>query len=135
VWTLKAQGKKASAGVDFDAAKPSYAHMALKVLVDAGLLKSVVSQNVDGLHVRSGIPLARLWQVHGDSHLTVCWTKGCGHSQLHPLRQRTAFPERAGGKCRDCVKRVKHFCHCVADKCPKCGESQRGVWERVGAGA
>ena len=40
----------------FEDARPTLAHMALVGLVQAGVVKYVVSQNVDGLHLKSGLP-------------------------------------------------------------------------------
>ena len=66
VWTLKAQGKKPKAGRSFDDAIPTPCHMTLKELQDRDLLKYVVSQNVDGLHRRSGILKERISELHGN---------------------------------------------------------------------
>ncbi len=40
----------------FDQARPTFTHNALKALVEMGVVKCVISQNVDGLHLKSGLP-------------------------------------------------------------------------------
>ena len=56
VWTLEKQGRKVETDVTFEDARPTLAHMALLGLVRAGVVKYVISQNVDGLHLKSGLP-------------------------------------------------------------------------------
>ena len=56
MWTLEKQGRKVETDVTFEDAGPTLAHMALVGLVQAGVVKYVVSQNVDGLHLKSGLP-------------------------------------------------------------------------------
>ena len=69
VWTLKAQGKKPKSRISFDDAIPTPCHMALKELQEQGILKYVVSQNVDGMHRRSGIRKECISELHGTTLL------------------------------------------------------------------
>lgn len=50
------------------AAKPNPGHLALAGLADAQRVDLLVTQNVDGLHERSGFPRQRLINIHGGAH-------------------------------------------------------------------
>ena len=56
VWTLEEKGITPQMDTTFDDAKPSLTHMALVKLVEENIVQYVVSQNVDGLHIKSGLP-------------------------------------------------------------------------------
>ena len=66
VWTLKAQGKKPLEKPSLDDANPTPCHMTLKELQDRNILKYIISQNVDGLHRRSGILKECISELHGN---------------------------------------------------------------------
>jgi len=53
-------------------ARPNPAHDALAELGRAGRVELLVTQNVDGLHERSGFPLERLVNIHGTDSLVEC---------------------------------------------------------------
>jgi mono-ADP-ribosyltransferase sirtuin 6 len=53
---MEEKGETPKFDTTFEDARPSLTHMALLGLYKAGILKYLVSQNVDGLHVRSGFP-------------------------------------------------------------------------------
>ena len=72
VWTLEAKGVKVEEGIDWASARPSLTHMAIVALELLGKVAYLVTQNVDGLHVRSGFPLDRLAELHGKQNNTVC---------------------------------------------------------------
>ncbi|XP_057485294.1 NAD-dependent protein deacetylase SRT1-like [Actinidia eriantha] len=73
IWTLQREGKALpEASLPFHRAMPSMTHMALVELEKAGILKFVISQNIDGLHLRSGIPREKLSELHGNSFMEMC---------------------------------------------------------------
>ncbi|GLT83690.1 hypothetical protein SLE2022_019640 [Rubroshorea leprosula] len=56
IWTLQHEGKSLpEASLPFHGPMPGMTHMALIELEKAGILKFLISQNVDGQHLRSGI--------------------------------------------------------------------------------
>ena len=56
VWTLEKLGRKVDTHTRFEDAAPTLTHRALVALVRGGMVRCVISQNVDGLHLKSGIP-------------------------------------------------------------------------------
>lgn len=72
VWTLEKQGKEVETEVTFDDAQPTLTHMAILALVQAGRVKHVISQNVDGLHLKSGLPRDKLSELHGNMFMEKC---------------------------------------------------------------
>ncbi len=51
---------------------PNSGHVALVRLQDAGLLSAVITQNIDGLHQKSGIDPERVIELHGTAHRVRC---------------------------------------------------------------
>lgn len=83
VWTREMKGEKLSTNSDsslFDNAKPTFTHYALVQLINTGLVHHIVSQNVDGLHLRSGVVPENLSELHGNIFIENC--EKCGHTYL-----------------------------------------------------
>ena len=67
------------------------------------MLKCIVSQNVDGLHLKSGVPREQLAELHGNNNLETCID--CGRAFLREFRTRTSedpHEHRTGRSCDDC---------------------------------
>lgn len=72
---------------------PSKTHMAMVEMTERGILKHVISQNIDGLHRKSGIPGNKISELHGNTNLEIC--KKCGKDYMRDFRTRTSQ------KCHD----------------------------------
>ncbi|XP_058112482.1 NAD-dependent protein deacetylase SRT1-like isoform X2 [Magnolia sinica] len=98
VWTLQREGKGVpEASLPFDRAMPSSTHMALVALEKAGILKFVISQNVDGLHLRSGIPREKLAELHGNSFRELC--PSCGVEYIRDFEIETIGMKETSRRC------------------------------------
>ncbi|KAH9793753.1 nad-dependent protein deacetylase sirtuin-6 [Citrus sinensis] len=108
VWTLQREGKGVpDASLPFDRAMPSITHIALVELEKAGILKFVISQNVDSLHLRSGIPREKLAELHGNSFREIC--PSCGVEYLRDFEIETIGMKKTPRRCSDvkCGSRLK----------------------------
>ena len=67
------------------AAQPNAAHRALAELGHADRVHLLVTQNVDGLHERSGFPVDRLVNIHGTDSRVQCMS--CGREEPRQVGQ------------------------------------------------
>ena len=88
--------------VDLDA-KPNRAHRKLAELERRGILDSVVTQNIDGLHQAAGS--THVWELHGSVHRNTCL--GCGRAfDAHELLERHESAADGVPRC-DCGAIIK----------------------------
>jgi NAD-dependent protein deacetylase/lipoamidase len=57
-------------------AKPNAGHQALVTLEQRGKLDTLITQNVDGLHIKAGSSPARVIEIHGHTRDVVCMACG-----------------------------------------------------------
>ncbi|KAE8575997.1 hypothetical protein XENTR_v10004011 [Xenopus tropicalis] len=104
VWTLLNKGRTVNAG-DLSEAQPTFTHMCIVRLHSAGLVQHIVSQNCDGLHLRSGLPREAISEVHGNMFIEVCTL--CSpqkeYVRLFDVTERTALHRHNTGRfCHNC---------------------------------
>jgi NAD-dependent deacetylase len=86
-------------------AKPNRGHRAIASLIASGKASSVITQNIDGLHQTSGVPAAKLIELHGNTTYATCLD--CGERyELEPIKQAftadSTLPE-----CNECMGVIK----------------------------
>jgi NAD-dependent deacetylase len=79
------------------AARPNPAHLALAELATADRLALLVTQNVDGLHERSGFPDDRLVNIHGTDSAVECLR--CGRREARAVAQEAWQAGQAVPRC------------------------------------
>jgi NAD-dependent deacetylase len=92
------------------AAEPNHGHQTLVALEDALTDRFLlITQNVDGLHIRAGNSRERTYEIHGNLHRMRC-AKGCSTEQF-PVPDNVHTPERNG---------VLHDADRPLLRCPRC---------------
>lgn len=106
VWTCQKYGRPLpKLDTTFASATPSLTHMCIVSLLSDGPAQYVVSQNVDGLHRRSGIPEPQLAEVHGNCFMERC--PNCGTYYMRDFEMVTVGFKPTGRKC------TKGRCRCA----------------------
>jgi NAD-dependent deacetylase len=96
-------------------ARPNPAHQALAALERRlGDRLTLITQNVDGLHLRAGSSLERTYQIHGNIDFMRCGRDCCAEAW--------ALPDGVGEVDRGAEMRGEHRALLC---CPRCGERAR----------
>ena len=67
-------------------AEPNAGHRALAKLVEQGKMSAIITQNIDGLHQRSGVPDSKIIELHGNTTYATCLD--CGQRyELAPIKK------------------------------------------------
>jgi NAD-dependent deacetylase len=65
--------------------KPNFAHFALAKLEHEGIIKSIITQNIDGLHQEAGS--SRVFELHGSINTATCQNCGTKYTLQYMLDQ------------------------------------------------
>lgn len=86
-------------------AEPNIGHLALRAIHDAGKLHALITQNIDELHQRSGVPAEKVVEVHGTMRHSICWTCGDRRDMQVTLdRVRAGDPDPSCELCGGILK-------------------------------
>jgi len=80
VWTLRDKGMEPKMEIKLEQAIPTSTHMAIVEFEKKGIMKYLVSTNVDGLHRRAGTSAAMIAELHGNCYKELC--EICGMEYL-----------------------------------------------------
>lgn len=97
--------RKMAVDRDMQVAEPNRGHRAVAELVRRNKASSVITQNIDGLHQRSGIADDRVIELHGNSTYAACLDCALRH-ELGPILEDFARDETLP-MCRACGGLVK----------------------------
>jgi NAD-dependent deacetylase len=84
---IKYWSRKVELYPDLMNAQPNAAHRGLAELYKLGFLKSIITQNIDGLHQKAGMPDDAIIELHGNNFRVRCMS--CDRiSSIHEAQQR-----------------------------------------------
>jgi NAD-dependent deacetylase len=85
-------------------AEPNEGHKALARLFQAGRLKTVITQNIDGLHQKAGVPAERIIELHGSNAYIRCLSCGGRYrwEAVLPFFEDHPAPSSESPRCPAC---------------------------------
>jgi len=113
VWTRRDKGLPPPKSPKWSSVEPNAAHKAIVKLQDLGIMKFLISQNVDNLHLKSGIKEELIAEFHGNMEIMRCLKCDKKFEKVNFWDEKKwgkayrTHPEKEGQpKCTNCGGRV-----------------------------
>ncbi|MCE4607155.1 MAG: NAD-dependent deacylase [Desulfurococcales archaeon] len=87
---------------ELEGKQPNPAHKALAQLEEMGLLKAVITQNIDALHQKAGNK--KVLEIHGNAYRAVCTSCGARYSIYEALEKISRGKAPSCSKCGGLLK-------------------------------
>ena len=119
-WRQKVEGWPA-----MRAARPNAGHRAFVALHEQGKLAAMITQNIERLHQRSGLPGELVMELHGTSTEAVCLT--CGDRIAMDEACRRVTDGEPAPRCKPCGGLLKPATVSFGRRCPTtswCGRTR-----------
>lgn len=81
-------------------AEPNPAHLAISAWYAMGLVSGVVTQNIDGLHQKAGVPAEAVVELHGNAHGVHCLS--CAYRVDRPAVHARVLGGELDPPCPEC---------------------------------
>ena len=128
IWTRRSKGLPISRTKQpWFQFEPNEAHFSLARMIHDGIIDFLISQNVDGLHLKSGVPESKIAELHGNSTILQCiychsryhlddvgWNRA-----IHGLARRADDPPAFVPVCLCCGGRLVSTVVDFGDKLPR----------------
>lgn len=101
---IKTEPSSSSYMKPFDEAEPTVSHLILKQLCLGGYVRHIVSQNVDGLFLKSNLPRKFISELHGNFYLDECTR--CRSRFIRSKASETMRLQRSSVRCLRNLKQV-----------------------------
>jgi NAD-dependent deacetylase len=87
-----------------DKVQPNASHRLFKYLYDQGKLHKLITQNIDGLHQRAGVPSDMICEIHGTTHRILCYkcNREYQPSEVHQRYLDKQFKDSKVPYCDEC---------------------------------
>jgi NAD-dependent deacetylase len=108
-------------------AEPNRGHIAIAKLVEQGKVSSVITQNIDGLHQRSGVPGERVIELHGNGTYATCLDCAKRYELKQVFAAFRATEDPPVCECGGFIKSFRSGSRCLSNPCGVQRRSRQAV--------